>query len=74
MLQRTYNQEIMLRLGGVQVKQYHDTGEVFMINTPMTTGSEEYLIILRYVHVSSYFIKNNKKKFFFTLRKEFYLK
>ncbi|XP_051160676.1 intermembrane lipid transfer protein Vps13 isoform X3 [Leptopilina boulardi] len=52
MLQRTYNQEIMLRLGGIQVKQYHDIGEVFMINTPMTTGSEEYLIILRYVHVN----------------------
>ncbi|XP_043479643.1 vacuolar protein sorting-associated protein 13 isoform X2 [Leptopilina heterotoma] len=52
MLQRTYNQEIMLRLGGIQVKQYHDTGEVFMINTPMTTGSKEYLIILRYVHVN----------------------
>ena len=53
MVQRTYNQEVMLRLGGVQVKQYHDTGGVFMINTPMTTGSEEYLITVRYLNVSS---------------------
>ncbi|XP_033213445.1 vacuolar protein sorting-associated protein 13 isoform X2 [Belonocnema kinseyi] len=52
MLQRTYNQEVMLRLGGVQVKQYHESGEIFMINTPMTTGSEEYLIVVRYVNVN----------------------
>ena len=52
MMQRTYDQEVMLRLGGVQVKQYHNTGEVFMINTPMTTGSDEYLIIVRYVNVN----------------------
>lgn len=52
MLQRTYNQEVMLRLGGVQVKQYHESGEIFMMNTPMTTGSEEYLIVVRYVNVN----------------------
>ncbi|XP_023289292.1 vacuolar protein sorting-associated protein 13 isoform X2 [Orussus abietinus] len=54
MLQRTYDQEIMLRLGGIQVKQYHGKGDIFMINTPMTTGSEEYLIIVQYTNVSKH--------------------
>lgn len=41
MLQQTFNQEIMLRLGGVQVKQYHDSGEIYMIDTPVSSGKEE---------------------------------
>ncbi|XP_043267936.1 vacuolar protein sorting-associated protein 13 isoform X2 [Venturia canescens] len=54
MLQRTFDQEIMLRLGGVQVKQYHEKGQVFLINTPMTSGSEEYLIVVQYVNVNKH--------------------
>ena len=52
MLQHTYDQEVMLRLGGVQVKQYHDKGDVFLINTPMSSGKEEYLIVVQYVNVN----------------------
>ena len=51
-MQRTFNQEVMLRLGGVQVKQYHETGEIFMINTPMSSGSEEYLIVIQFVNTN----------------------
>ncbi|KAI4489144.1 hypothetical protein M0804_004642 [Polistes exclamans] len=52
MLQRSYDQEIILKLGGTQMKQYHNNGEIFMINTPMSTGKNEYLIIVQYVNVN----------------------
>ncbi|KAK0157380.1 hypothetical protein PV328_011128 [Microctonus aethiopoides] len=52
MFQRTFDQEIMLRLGGIQIKQYHEIDEIFMINTPMTSGSQEYLIIVHYTNVN----------------------
>ncbi|XP_032688033.1 vacuolar protein sorting-associated protein 13 isoform X3 [Odontomachus brunneus] len=52
MLQRTYDQEILLRLGGVQMKQQHEGHEIFMINTPMSAGKDEYLIVVRYVNVN----------------------
>ncbi|KAK2581118.1 hypothetical protein KPH14_007937 [Odynerus spinipes] len=52
MLQRSYDQEILLRLGGTQMKQYHNNGEIYMINTPMSTGKNEYLIIVQYVNVN----------------------
>lgn len=51
LIQRTFNQEVMLRLGGVQVKQDHSTGEIFMINTPMSSGIEEYLIVIQFINV-----------------------
>ncbi|KAL7290198.1 hypothetical protein TKK_0015907 [Trichogramma kaykai] len=52
LMQRTFNQEVMLRLGGVQIKQNHDTGEIFMIDTPMSSGSEEYLIIIQFINMN----------------------
>ncbi|KZC12683.1 Vacuolar protein sorting-associated protein 13A, partial [Dufourea novaeangliae] len=52
MLQRTYDQEIMLRLGGVQVKQHYDKTEIFMVNTPMSSGRDEYLITAQYINVN----------------------
>ncbi|XP_015584675.1 vacuolar protein sorting-associated protein 13 isoform X2 [Cephus cinctus] len=52
MLQRTFDQEVTLRLGGVQIKQNHKSDEIFMINTPMATGSEEYLIVIQYKNVN----------------------
>ncbi|XP_014471667.1 PREDICTED: vacuolar protein sorting-associated protein 13C isoform X2 [Dinoponera quadriceps] len=52
MLQRTYDQEVLLRLGGVQMKQRHGDQEIFMINTPMSAGKDEYLIVVRYVNVN----------------------
>lgn len=52
MLQRTYDQEILLRLGGVQVKQHYKETEIFMVNTPMSTGKDEYLITMQYINVS----------------------
>lgn len=52
MLQRTYDQEVLLRLGGVQMKQRYDDREIFMINTPMSAGKDEYLIVVRYVNVN----------------------
>ncbi|XP_031777535.1 vacuolar protein sorting-associated protein 13 isoform X3 [Nasonia vitripennis] len=52
LMQRTFNQEVMLRLGGVQVKQHHDTGEIFMINTPMSLGSDEYLIVIQFINMN----------------------
>ncbi|KAG7211251.1 hypothetical protein KM043_010561 [Ampulex compressa] len=61
MVQRTYDQEISLRLGGIQMKQYHDTGDIFMVNTAMTAGRNEYLITVQYVNV-------NKKSPEFTTR------
>lgn len=52
MLQRTYDQEILLRLGGVQVKQHYNQREIFMITTPMLSGRNEYLITVQYINVS----------------------
>lgn len=52
MLQRTYDQEISLRLGGVQVKQHYNQREIFMITTPMLSGRHEYLITVQYINVS----------------------
>ncbi|XP_035721159.1 vacuolar protein sorting-associated protein 13-like isoform X2 [Vespa mandarinia] len=52
MLQRSYDQEILLKLGGTQMKQHHNNEEIFMINTPMSTGKDEYLIIVQYVNVN----------------------
>jgi hypothetical protein len=46
---------VTLRLGGVQVKQHHDITEIFMINTPMSSGSEEYLITIKFINVSEIF-------------------
>ncbi|XP_018341629.1 PREDICTED: vacuolar protein sorting-associated protein 13C isoform X1 [Trachymyrmex septentrionalis] len=52
MLQRTYDQEVQLRLGGVQMRQLYEGQEIFMVNTPMSAGGDEYLIIVRYVNVN----------------------
>ncbi|XP_026827312.1 vacuolar protein sorting-associated protein 13 isoform X2 [Ooceraea biroi] len=52
MLQRTYDQEIKLRLGGVQIRQRHEDQEIFMVNTPMSAGRDEYLITVKYVNVN----------------------
>jgi len=52
MLQRTYDQEVQLRLGGVQMRQLYEGQEIFMVNTPMSAGGDEYLIIMRYVNVN----------------------
>ncbi|XP_076681161.1 vacuolar protein sorting 13C isoform X2 [Andrena cerasifolii] len=67
MLQRTYDQEIMLRLGGVQVKQHYKGSEIFMVNTPMTSGKDEYLITVQYLNV-------NKRSPEFTTRHESVIK
>lgn len=52
MLQRTYDKEILLRLGGIQIKQHYNQREIFMVNTPMLSGRDEYLITVQYVNVS----------------------
>lgn len=52
LLQRTYDQEVQLRLGGVQMRQLYKDQEIFMINTPMSAGRDEYLIIVKYVNVN----------------------
>lgn len=57
MLQRTYDQEILLRLGGVQVKQHYNETEIFMVNTPMSSGKDEYLITVQYINVSYNFMR-----------------
>ena len=63
--QRTFNQEVMLRLGGVQVKQNHNTEEIFMIDTPMLSGSKEYLIIIQFINVNSFFEVKYKINYFY---------
>ncbi|XP_026298323.1 vacuolar protein sorting-associated protein 13 isoform X3 [Apis mellifera] len=52
MLQRTYDKEILLRLGGIQIKQHYNQREIFMVNTPMLSGRDEYLITVQYVNVN----------------------
>ncbi|XP_011630655.2 LOW QUALITY PROTEIN: vacuolar protein sorting-associated protein 13 [Pogonomyrmex barbatus] len=52
LLQRTYDQEVQLRLGGVQMRQLYEDQEIFMVNTPMSAGRDEYLIVVRYVNVN----------------------
>ncbi|XP_029176856.1 vacuolar protein sorting-associated protein 13 isoform X2 [Nylanderia fulva] len=52
MLQRTYDQEVQLRLGGVQMRQLHKDQDIFVVNTPMSAGKDEYLIIVRYINVN----------------------
>lgn len=54
MIQRTYDQEVMLRLGGIQAKHYHNKEEIYMINTPMSEGRDEYLIVIQYVNVNKH--------------------
>lgn len=55
MLQRTYDKEILLRLGGVQIKQHYNEKEIFMVNTSMLSGRDEYLITVQYINVSTIF-------------------
>ncbi|XP_066591225.1 intermembrane lipid transfer protein Vps13 isoform X2 [Prorops nasuta] len=52
LLMKTYDQQVSLRLGGIQIKQHHGSKEIFMMNTPMTTGKQEYLIIIEYINVN----------------------
>jgi len=52
LLQRTYDQEVQLRLGGVQIRQLYDGQEIFMVNTPMSAGRDEYLIVVKYINVN----------------------
>ncbi|KAJ8665252.1 hypothetical protein QAD02_006914 [Eretmocerus hayati] len=52
LMQRTFNQEVMLRLGGVQLKQHYNDQEIFMVNTPMSSGSDEYLIVIQFINVN----------------------
>jgi len=52
LLQRTYDQEVQLRLGGVQIRQLYDDQEIFMVNTPMSAGRDEYLIVVKYINVN----------------------
>jgi len=52
MLQRKYNQEVSLRLGGVQIRQRYEDQEIFMVNTPMSIGQDVYLINIKYVNVN----------------------
>ncbi|XP_077266001.1 vacuolar protein sorting 13C isoform X2 [Temnothorax americanus] len=52
LLQRTYDQKVQLRLGGVQIRQLYETQEIFMVNTPMLAGRDEYLIVVQYVNVN----------------------
>ena len=51
MLQHMYDQEVQLKLG-VQLWQLYKDQEIFMVNTPMSAGGDEYLIIMRYVNVN----------------------
>jgi len=41
-----------LRLGGVQIRQLYDGQEIFMVNTPMSAGKDEYLIVVKYINVN----------------------
>ncbi|CAD6244856.1 GSCOCG00013505001-RA-CDS [Cotesia congregata] len=52
MTTRSYEQDIKLRLGGIQVTQYHKDEKIFMINTPMTSGHQVYLIVLNFMAVN----------------------
>lgn len=52
LMQRTFEQEVMLRLGGIQLKQHHNDGEIYIVNTPMSSGSDEYLIVIQFINVS----------------------
>ncbi|XP_071648865.1 intermembrane lipid transfer protein Vps13 isoform X2 [Temnothorax longispinosus] len=52
LLQRTYDQKVQLRLGGVQIRQLYENQEIFMVNTPMLAGRDEYLIVVQYVNVN----------------------
>jgi len=52
MLQRTYDQEVKLRLGGVQIRQHYENEKIFMVNTPMSIGQDAYLITIRYINVN----------------------
>ncbi|XP_034937793.1 vacuolar protein sorting-associated protein 13 isoform X2 [Chelonus insularis] len=54
MTNKSYEQEILLRLGGVKVTQYHNDTEIFMINTPMASGHQVYLIVVQFVSVNKH--------------------
>ncbi|XP_020707369.2 intermembrane lipid transfer protein Vps13 isoform X2 [Athalia rosae] len=52
LIQRSFDQDVKLRLGGVQVTQYREKGEIHIIDTPMASGIEEYLIVVQHVTVN----------------------
>ncbi|XP_011874480.1 PREDICTED: vacuolar protein sorting-associated protein 13C isoform X2 [Vollenhovia emeryi] len=52
LLQRTYDQVVQLRLGGVQIRQLYENQDIFMVNTPMSAGRDEYLVVVQYVNVN----------------------
>jgi len=54
MLQRTYDQEVKLRLGGVQIRQRYENQEIFMVNTPISIGRDAYLITIKYTKVNKH--------------------
>ena len=52
-MNRTYNQEITLKLGSTQVKQNHKNEQICIIETPMVPGT--YLMAINYINVSQDF-------------------
>lgn len=48
MVQRTFNMDVTVRLGGIGLTHFRSLCPLQMISTPMTTGSDEYLFTVEY--------------------------
>ena len=52
MVQRTYDMKVILRIGGINLVHYDPVAPVCLLDTPLTSGSTEYLLTIVFLEVS----------------------
>lgn len=50
-VQRTFETNLFLSIGGVDLKQRYNGADVDAIGTPMTSGQDQYLFTVRFTQV-----------------------
>ena len=60
-VQRTFDTNLFLSIGGVDLKQRYDGADIDAIGTPMTSGLDQYLFTVRFTQVC---LKSNYTKLF----------
>lgn len=50
-VQRTFDTNLFLSIGGVDLKQRYDGADIDAIGTPMTSGQDQYLFTVRFTQV-----------------------
>ncbi|KAJ9578225.1 hypothetical protein L9F63_005555, partial [Diploptera punctata] len=52
MIQRTYDMNVILRIGGINLVHYDPIAPVCLLDTPLTSGSTEYLLTILFLDVN----------------------